>query len=144
MYFIYYLYLYFTQIAGNDSNTKLKDYLEDELNKICLLEANIESLPLDAALEMYQIMQSELIPNQYSDEQLQEYYEYEQANENMYSEVMTVVCPMCQKSSLIQTNKQIVKCNECLFAMKTNLSLGELALKLNNALDQHACSNQVR
>jgi hypothetical protein len=81
LYFIYYLNLSFTQIAGADSNTKLKDYLEDELNKICLLEANVESLPLEAALEMYQIMQSELIPNEYSDEQLQEYYEYEKMNQ---------------------------------------------------------------
>ncbi len=121
--------------------------MEDELNKICLLEANVESLPLEAALEMYQIMQSELIPNEYSDEQLQEYYEYEKMNENMNNEIIqvtAVVCPICQKSNLNQTNNQIIKCNKCLFAMKTSLSLGELSFKLNNALYQHTCSNQVR
>ena len=118
------------------------------MNKICLLEAKSESLPLDAAIEIYQQIQSELIPTEYSDEQIKEYYDYEQqVNAMINNEILTnqmktnVVCPVCLKWNLTKENNVIKCCNQqCQFNITTNLTLSDLSSRLETALKQHPCN----
>lgn len=129
-----------------NQNQKLKDYLEEELNKICLLEAKSESLPLDAALEIYQQIQHELIPLEYTDNQLSEYYEYDQLNEMINNEAIynqlhaVVVCPICQKANLKKENN-LIKCTSCSFQITTQFELSDLSMRLEHAIKQHPCND---
>lgn len=113
-----------------------------------MLEAKSESLPLDAAIEIYQQIQRELIPLEYTEDQLREYYAYDELNELMNNETIynqlhtVVVCPICQKANLV-SEQHTIKCANlaCKFHIQTSLSLSDLSMRLEHAIKQHSCND---
>lgn len=87
-----------------------KDYLEEELQKICLLEATTQpelKITVDEANDIYKQIQLELIPQslgEYTDDELLEILSKEELDEKISQEAISnninsyVVCPLCQKN----------------------------------------------
>lgn len=146
--------------VNSKENRTTKDYLEQELEKICRLEAVTRpdlKITADEASELIRQIQLEMIPVEYgglSDEQLSEIFDAEEADEIMQREAIrqndeggvNVVCPVCQKASLIQ-REGVIGCpaqNGCLFKVEKSqldLTLGELAKLLDKAMSCHECTN---
>lgn len=139
-----------------NKKSKIKDYLEEELEKICLLEAENNSISVDEALEIYKQIQEEIIPNNVDEVQLNELLNNQEREELMNQdsiyhalsdEYSRIFCPICQKEFLTQENS-IIFCrnflkNACNFKInchETNLDLVKLADRLNNVLLNHSCS----
>ncbi len=135
-----------------------KDYLELELQKICLLEATTQpelKINPDEAAEIYRQIQLELIPTSYgefTEEQLLEILQQEEMNEMLNQDAVksnmntVVVCPLCQKSNLVQEMNMIQCLNRggCDFrfnVMEVNLQLSELKERLYSAITKHECAN---
>lgn len=139
----------------NESKGKIKDYLEEELQKICLLEATTKpelKISVDEAAEIMRQIQLELIPAQISDEELIEILRLEEQNDMMNQEAILnnssiyVVCPLCQKSSLEQSTPSLITCKNtaaCNFKIdqtQVKCDLNELSVRLQKALASHNCS----
>ncbi len=150
------LLMYQLKVNVKDNKTA-KDYLEQELQKICLLEATTQpelKINPDEAAEIYKQIQMELIPTSYgefSEEQLLEILQQEEINEMRNQEAVNsnlstvVVCPVCQKSNLVQEQNLICCLNPagCSFrfdVMKMNLQLCELERRLKSAISKHECA----
>lgn len=139
-----------------NKKSKFKDYLEEELEKICLLEAESNSISVDEALKIYKQIQEEIIPNDLDEAQLEELLKSQEREEMLNQdsichalsdEYSRIFCPICQKEFLTQENsiiycKNLLKnnCNFKINANETNLDLPKLADRLNKALLNHNCS----
>lgn len=126
------------------------------MEKICLLEAENNSISVDEALEIYRQIQEEIIPNDLDEAQLNELLNNQEREELMNQdsiyhalsdEYSRIFCPVCQKEFLTQENSVIfcknLQKNCCNFKVnchETNLDLVKLAQRLNNALINHSCS----
>jgi hypothetical protein len=143
---------------GKKENKCAKDYLEEELEKICLLEATTQpelKISTDEALAIYKQIQNELIPQEYAeytDEQLSEIFESGELIEKLNQEDIfynlnkniTVICPLCQKSNLVEDKSSIIcqnvhSCNFKIDIRKTNVDLFELARRLDYSIAHHEC-----
>ncbi|CAF0703806.1 unnamed protein product [Brachionus calyciflorus] len=138
------------------NKSKIKDYLEEELEKICLLEAKSEAITVDEALEIYKQIQNELIPQDFDEAQLNDLLKQQEMEEMLNQESITyalsdknshVFCPVCQKEFLTQENsfvycKNVLKnrCNFKISCQETNLDLDKLAERLELALRNHNCN----
>jgi hypothetical protein len=118
----------------------LKDYLDDELEKICLLEAKVSDqlISIDEAADIYKQLQYELIQHQqYDDDVFYQHQEVEMPSINNH-----VICPLCQKSELSIDNKKFISCPKCFLwidADARQMTLSDLNLCLENAVKQHNC-----
>ncbi len=137
----------------------MRDYLDEELEKICLLEAktNNSLITIDEAAEIYKQIQSELLPSSYydlDDEQLEEIIKRQDLEQDLVVAASNeankiVVCPVCMKSNLTQTDSRIycpnsVNNNSCSFRLDTSvvkINLSELASRLQNSTSEHSCHN---
>ena len=120
--------------------------MQEELEKICLLEAktNPNLITSDEAYEIYQQIQKELLP-QYDTNQLDDYLKmleieeklFEDSINNINNNFLSVICPICFKSNLVQQNS-IINCeNSCNFKLdvvKTGIDMNQLKLRLDNAM----------
>jgi len=115
---------------------KLRDFLNEELEKICLLEADKNLITIDEAINLYKEVQSEMLNQEYEDFE-EAWLLSSQANDS-------VVCPMCQRTKLNEDNyNRVINCGNCGFKISTaqkKLTLAELAFKLQNAVAQHECA----
>lgn len=142
-------------VGAKDTKVTAKDYLEAELEKICLFEANTQpelKISPDEAMEILKQIQNELIPSgEFSDEQLSEILYQEELKEIINNETIQnnseiyVVCPLCQKNNLIMNGEDVVCRNSvnCTFKMEKslNLSLNGLSDRLETATGMHDCNN---
>ena len=129
------------------------------MEKICLLEAQTESISIDDAIEMYKQIQEELIPISFgdlSDEQIEELLKSQEMEDKMNQEnilyvsmnkISQVFCPICQKEFLKQEYPTIYcqnvvnnNCNFKIDCQETNLDLEKLAVRLEDAMRQHQCN----
>jgi len=130
--------------------------LEEELQKICLLEATTKpelKISVDEAAEIMRQIQQELIPT-VGDEELLEILRQEELNELINQEAIlnnssiNVVCPLCLKSNLEQSTPTLICCKNkavCSFHVdqtQINLDFAGLSVRLDKALAAHGC-NQV-
>ena len=135
---------------SNEPKSKIKDYLEDELQKICLLEANSSRnvISVDEALDIYSQIQSELIPISLTDineNQIEEYLKnLEEDEQSVREESSNVCCPVCQRSNLVERNSMITcSSHACTFKIdmqKSGLTLSRLHARLEHVMGQHACT----
>ena len=126
---------------------KLKDYLEEELAKICVLEAKTNKtlvVSVDEADEIYKQIQLELMNDQ---DVVEEMLRMEQL-EVEASLAATVTCPLCFRTNLMQENGHIycpnVAVRRCEFQVdmrSCGFDLAQLKNRLENRVAQHACSN---
>lgn len=138
-------------------NRSTKDYLEEELKKICLFEATTQpelKITSDQAMEIYKQIQLELVPtslSEFSDDQIAEIFAIEERNEKInqkdiidqMNNDITVICPLCQKSNLIQEDSNIICTNAPMCNLRiddSKLNLIGLSKRLGFALNQHDCS----
>ncbi|RMZ95081.1 calpain-3 isoform X2 [Brachionus plicatilis] len=144
------------QINDASKKTKFKDYLEEELEKICLLEAESNAISVDEALEIYKQIQEEIIPNDLDEAQLDELLKSQEREELMNQdsiyhalsdEFSRIFCPICQKEFLVQENSVIYcknflkkNCNFRINCYEARIDLPKLAERLNTALVNHNCS----
>jgi hypothetical protein len=140
---------------GDDENQtgKLKDYLEEELQKICLLEANTNKalITVDEAFDIYRQIQAELIPSQFDDQQIEEIIHRQDIEEETAINAIktkSIVCPICMKSNLVQDGSFIycksLLSNSCSFKLDTSIvkiNIQELGTRLENAVRQHTCND---
>lgn len=142
---------------GTKEQKTAKDYLEEELEKICLLEASTKpelKISIDEAIDIYKQIQKELIPTSfagYNDEELIEILKQEEMQELGNQEAISnnsgtnVICPLCQKTNLI-TNGSFIQCKDsCDFRIdmtSMNISLSGLSERLSAAISHHDCNNR--
>jgi hypothetical protein len=137
----------------------MKDYIEIELQKICILHANtMQNLPsqisIDEAIEMYNQIQSELLSSSksfkdFNDNEIEELMksienDQQSALEDL-SRSSTVCCPLCQKSNLYEKDQSTIVCNssKCNFNVdihKSGFNLSLLNARLESILNEHKCS----
>lgn len=139
--------------ADTKKTGKFRDYLEEELEKICLLEAQTNSITIDEAIEMYKEIQGELLPT-YDDKQLEEIIQSQQYEESILNAVLNnnlyVICPICQRANLSETHEQIYCRNssQCHFKIEkskaNNIDLSTLQTRLETCVKQHECSEPPR
>jgi hypothetical protein len=129
--------------------------LEEELQKICLLEArtNASLMNVDEAPEIYKQIQLELLQD-LEDTQLEailnmQDFEREMATSSSAATTTTqLVCPVCMKGSLQESSSQIfcsrASLGSCGFRVSTavvRMNLGELAGRLQTAVAEHSCDS---
>ncbi len=95
----------------------------------------------DHEYEIYQQIQQELLPK-YDTNQLENYLKMFELEEKYYEDlinyfnknVLSVICPICFKSNLVQLNS-IINCMNCcnfkLDVVKTGIDMNELKLRLD-------------
>ena len=120
----------------------LKDYLAEELEKICLFQATSNELSYDEAMEIYKQIQEELGSTQY--------YDYEKEIDNIctQSSSFSCICPVCLKFNLnyLDNEKSCIYCSNCNFRINTRKSNHEkltiecFADLLNNSVKAHKCA----
>jgi hypothetical protein len=129
--------------------SNLKDYLGEELEKICLLEAkaNYETITIDEAIEIYKQIQSELLELDYDEKLAKEFLASDAPDETEFTSTDQVICPICQKASLFENPSQSIECesNLCNFKLDcsqttTKMSLQYLNSKLNTVVQMHCCN----
>lgn len=139
---------------GTKEQKTAKDYLEEELEKICLLEATTKpelKISVDEAIDIYRQIQKELIPTsfaEYNDDELSEILMREEMQEFSHREAISnnsetkVICPLCQKTNLI-TNGPMIQCkNSCDFKVDSaTMNLNDLSERLSAAISHHDCNN---
>jgi hypothetical protein len=125
-----------------ENPANLKDYLAEELEKICLFQATSnEFISYDDAMEIYKQIQEELSTT--------EYYDYEKEVENMCrkNSDFSCICPICLKFDLkyLDNNNSCIFCSNCNFRINTTKSNNEkltiecFADLLNNSVKIHNC-----
>ena len=120
----------------------LKDYLDEELEKICLLNAKSnEFIDYEEAMEIYKQIQDELSSSQYYDYD----YEIEALTQEFTLNSPSCICPICQKF-LLKSDLNSIYCSNCDFKINARKSDGDLlsleclAQMLNEAVKEHGCS----
>lgn len=121
---------------SNENIKTLKDYLNSELEKICLEEATKDLISIDDANEIYKQIQYELSMedmNQIIDENIR-------FNDDIFE--TKVICPLCQKCELKET-QYTIECYQCQFKLnriQSNIRLKDLSHLLEDAVTQHKCN----
>jgi hypothetical protein len=141
--------------GSNEQPAKIKDYLQEELEKICLLEAktNHNLITSDEAYEIYQQIQQELLP-QYDTNQLDDYLKmleieeklFEDSINNINNNFSSIICPICFKSNLVQQNLMISCENGCDFKLdtvKTGIDMNQLKFRLDKAMGLHENCSEI-
>ena len=137
-------------VNENKPKTVLKDYLEEELQKIMLLEAKTSSslLSIDEASDIYKQIQQELI-SELNDQQIEEILRNEDFEQEMVlqnaanNKFHNVCCPVCFKANLKQEFNQVF-CPNCNFGydvQKVKIDLNQLASRLDEAMRNHLCND---
>lgn len=128
----------------------MKDYLQEELKKICILEAktNKSLISSDEADEIYSQIQQELLTERLIEEYAQMEAMEEEMALNQKSHRSVVVCPVCVKSNLVEDRSSIwcenVSVGACEFKINghpNGLDLAQLAARLEAACHEHPCLN---
>jgi len=128
----------------------MKDCIEIELKKICILTANTmpnrpNLFSVDEAIDMYNQIQEELL----LDNEIEEFMKYIQNDDRLAleqtSKSSNVCCPVCQKSSLVEIDHSFIMCNsnKCNFKVdinKSGLNMSLLCSRLENIINQHTCA----
>ncbi len=143
--------------TGSTTPTKIKDYLQEELQKICLLEATLNPnlITIDEAEDIYRQIQIEILP-QYDIEasQLDDYLRQLEIEEKLFEDsILTsnnnfkqIICPVCQKSNLIQTQSWLKCQKDCGFrvdSIKTGIDVNQLEQRLEIAMNKHENCNEI-
>ena len=126
--------------------------MDEELQKICLLEAKTshDLITIDEAIDIYKQIQIELISNSFkdiNDNQLEEILvnidREEEFIKNVTSNSSDIICPVCQRSNLVELDSMIACKNNskgCSFRIDTSTTketLKEFAARLDSAIRQH-------
>ncbi len=96
---------------------------------------------------IYQQIQQELLPK-YDTNQLENYLKMLELEEKYYEDLinyfnnnfLSVICPICYKSNLVQQNTLINCKNSCNFkpdVVKTGIDMNQLKLRLDIVMDLH-------
>ncbi len=144
--------------VNEDKPAKLRDYLDEELEKICLLEAktNHSLITIDEAAEIYKQIQSEVLPSSLydlDDAQLEDIIKRQDLEQELAVSASTktaaevVVCPVCMKANLTEGNFYIFCPNSinnisCSFRLNTSVvkfGLSGLTVRLQRAMGDHSC-----
>lgn len=148
----------------DESNpVKVKDIIEQELEKICLLEAKTspDLLSIEEAAELYEQIEREILLSIMQDEEdelnqrLLKEYEAEQSHleKSFEDERASILCPICQRANLREDADRIVCQNsaagQCTFAVLKKTAAGgvciiELERRLESAMSDHACMEVPR
>lgn len=137
----------------------MKDYLDEELEKICLTEASASSLiSYDEAIEIYKQIQIEMASNLNNNNSIgnqPDYADYVDTTDDMIDfNNSCVICPLCQKCELNYTDSKFdhIYCKKCSFKINTNrnkspsynnkLTLETLSTLLNTAVSEHNCTEK--
>ena len=135
---------------------RVKDIIEEELEKICLLEAKTrpDLLSIEEAAELREQIEREILLSIIQDEEdelnqrLIKEYEAEQTQleKSFEADQANVLCPICQRANLIENALQIVcenkRAGQCAFGVdktRTCDSIADLARRLESAMSDHAC-----
>jgi hypothetical protein len=131
------------KIESSGSVSNLKNYLEIELQKICLLEANTNPnlvLSVDQANEIYSQIQNELSA-QLSDKDDIEIENILKNIENVDQlELDVLCCPVCKKSNVTEKDATIFceNSSNCIFKINNSkLTLSQLKTRIDMSMSQH-------
>lgn len=137
------------KVQDTDKKSALGIYLEDELKKICLLEAK-DIMTEDEAIEMYCQMKNELFESVADIESvIEEQAMAERWEQETLAKTKEVICPVCQKENLEESGKSMIVCKNhnhgmCQFKFNAASSgvrdLDDVAERLQAALQKHPCS----
>lgn len=130
----------------------MKDYLESELQKICLLEAktNPTFISIDEATDIYNQIQMELLSfksfKDINDNEIEDFMRNIE-NDNQLS-LEETICPICQKANLLEANSMIAcSATQCPFKIdmnKSGMDLSQLTARLQSLIRQHTCDEIPR
>ena len=140
---------------------KVKDMIEQELEKICLLEAKTspDLLSIEEAAELYEQIEREILLSIMQDEEdelnqrLLKEYEADQfqLEKSFEDEQACILCPICQRANLREDNGKIFCSNnqagQCTFGVDksaTSVSILELGKRLEMAMGDHGCMEVPR
>ena len=95
---------FFFKVTQNNSE-QFKDFLQKELQRIFLQEAQLSYISAEQANDICSKIQSELIQQEYTDEQINDILAYEESVKEQMQDAETlrsisetvVVCPLCLK-----------------------------------------------